>query len=597
MRRGIGAGAIAAALGAATIAPLAQSPSASGDRVAFDFLAVEADGRPVPDLRREEVTLKVDGQPREVRSLDLVRLEADDGSGTSALPPPFATNRRHSGRTILIVFNHDSIRPGKERQSVDAAVKFVANLARGDTVGLLTMPNGRIEQELTTDHARVREALVRISGQASPHASDSDRACMTRLTLETMTGVLESLAAAPGPKTIAFVSSGLLTPRRDAPLTAPPGMCEIKLDHFQDLGRAASAARAQFYVIQPEDFQVDSGRASLADPTASRFRSNDDELTGLASLAGVTGGEMFRLSAQSADRVFERVGRESSAYYIAAFLPTAAERNGLTHRVELSVTRPNVTVRVRPQVLIPKPAPERPRTVTAPQDMLRDIRRYEELPLRLTAYASPNPADSKVMVTAVAEPIDTKDPITAAAFALFNPKGRLVAQWTADSRQLETMPIIAAGLASPGDYSMRAAAIDAAGRRGMVEYQMTVRLPSAGKLVMSGLVLGISRGGRFVPRLQFATDPAAMAYAELHGQPAAGANVTARLEVTRGDEQPPMMSLRTHVGPTNEPDRRIVSGTIAVGALPPGDYLVRAIVSVDEQPVMTAARTLRKAQP
>ena len=596
MRRLIGACAVAVCAAASAAIGAAVVPPPASDLVAFDFLAVGADGHPIPDLRREELTLKIDGQPRDVRSLELVRLAAEEVSSGSALPPPFGTNRRSSGRTVLIVFNHDSIRPGKERQAVDGAVKFVDSLARGDRIGLLTMPNGRIEQEITTEHARVRESLQRISGQASPQASDSDRACMTRLTLETMTGVLESLAAAPGPKTIAFVSSGLLTPRRDAPLTAPPGMCEIKLDHFQDLGRAAIAARAQFYVIQPEDFQVDSARAAFADPTASRFRSNDDELTGLASLAGATGGEMFRLSAQSADRVFERIARESSAYYMATFLPAAAERNGSTHRVELSVARPNVTVRVRPHVLITKPAPEHRRTTTTPQDMLRDVRAYDELPLRLTAYASPNPADSKVMVTAVAEPIETTDPITAAAFGLVNEKGRLVAQWTADPRQLETTPIIAAGLASPGDYTLRAAAVDAAGRRGMVEYQLTSRVPSAGNLAMSGLVLGVSRGGRFVPRLQFVTDPAAMVYAELHGEPAS-ANVTAKLELTRGEEEPPMMTLRAHVGPTNDPGRRIISGTIAVGALPPADYLVRAIVSLDDRPMLTAARTLRKARP
>ena len=100
-----------------------------------------------------------------------------------------------------------------------------------------------------------------------------------------------------------------------------------------------------------------------------------------------------------------------------------------------------------------------------------------------------------------------------------------------------------------------------------------------------------------MPRLQFISDPAAMAYAELHGEPPAGTNLTARLELTRGEAEPPMMALRAHVGPTSEPARRVISGTIAVGALPPGDYLVRLLVNVDDQPVMTAVRTLRRAKP
>lgn len=597
MRREMGSCAAGVLLtaGLTISAAVAQGPSPGGALVTFDFLAVEAEGRPIPDLRREELTLKIGGHTREVRSLELIRVSTG-APAAGAIAPPFATNRHDAGRTVLIVFNHDSIRPGKERQAVEGATRFLDSLSRSDRVGLLTMPNGRIAQEVSTDHARVRESLQRITGQASPQASDSDRSCMTRLTLETMTGVLESLTIAPGPKTIAFVSSGLLTPRRDAPLTAPPGMCEIKLEHFQDLGRAASAASAHFYVIQPEDFQVDSGRAAFVDPTASRFRSNDDELTGLSSLAGVTGGEMFRLSAQNVDKVFERIARESSAYYLVAFEPAASERNGSSHRVELAVSRPDATLRVRPHLTIAKPSERRKSSIT-PQAMLRDFRGYDELPLRLTAYASPNPVDSKVMVTAVAEPIDTTEPITSAAFGLIDPKGRLVAQWTADPRQLESIPIIAAGLAAPGDYRLRAAAIDAAGRRGMVEYELTSRVPTAGDLKMSGVVLGVSRGGRFVPRLQFAADPAAMVYAELYGTPPAGRNVTAKVEVTKSEEGPPIMSLRAHVGPTSDPERRIISGTIAVGALPPADYLVRAIVSVDEQPALVATRTLRKARP
>jgi hypothetical protein len=47
---------------------------ASVDRVAVDFVAVNADGRPLPNLAADEITLKVDGKPRDITSLELVRL-------------------------------------------------------------------------------------------------------------------------------------------------------------------------------------------------------------------------------------------------------------------------------------------------------------------------------------------------------------------------------------------------------------------------------------------------------------------------------------------------------------------------------------------
>jgi hypothetical protein len=49
------------------------SAEAGGPPVAIDFRAALDDGRPVLDLKREDVTLKVNGKPREIRSLQLVQ--------------------------------------------------------------------------------------------------------------------------------------------------------------------------------------------------------------------------------------------------------------------------------------------------------------------------------------------------------------------------------------------------------------------------------------------------------------------------------------------------------------------------------------------
>ena len=42
------------------------------------------------------------------------------------------------------------------------------------------------------------------------------------------------------------------------------------------------------------------------------------------------------------------------------------------------------------------------------------------------------------------------------------------------------------------------------------------------------------------------------------------------------------------------PERRMIVGAVPIAALPPGDYVVRAIVSVDGRPVGRVLRTLRK---
>ena len=44
----------------------------------------------------------------------------------------------------------------------------------------------------------------------------------------------------------------------------------------------------------------------------------------------------------------------------------------------------------------------------------------------------------------------------------------------------------------------------------------------------------------------------------------------------------------------SSPERRMIVGAVPIAALPPGDYVVRAIVSVDGRPVGRVLRTLRK---
>ena len=72
----------------------------------------------------------------------------------------------------------------------------------------------------------------------------------------------------------------------------------------------------------------------------------------LEDIAGVTGGDLFRLSG-TADGVFERIVRETAAYYELAFEPFQSERNGKDHAISVKLNRPKVTVRARSSFIIP----------------------------------------------------------------------------------------------------------------------------------------------------------------------------------------------------------------------------------------------------
>ena len=567
-----------------------------GVAVAVDFFASGADGV-VFDLRADEITLKVDGRARVIRSLRYVSLPPADPAGLSLssaapLEPPYGSNvSESSGRWVTIVVDHESIRAGAEKNVMNSVVRFLSALGPRDQVSYVTMPNGGIEIDYTTDHQKVAAALKRFVGRAPREASEQDRSCRSRLVLNGMRDLLEETAALDGPKIVLLLSSGVLNPRRDAAANAPPGPCEIRLTDFQEVRTAAAQARGYVFVVQPDDLTVESARNAFTDRTLSRFSDADKDRAGLESLAGAAAGEFFRIVG-SDDQAVPAIARATSGYYVATFDPEPGERNGFAHRVELTLSRPDVRVRTRPEVIIPKASAKRS-TSAAPRDMLRDGILYRALPLRAVAYTSAgNPGKVKIM--AVVEPSERGVTLTSAVFGLIDTRDQLVAQWTANERELATVPLVTAGEALPGPYRLRIAAVDSSGRQGSVEHELIARLTDAAPLSLSALAVGTSRDGGFMPKLVFGTDQAAVVFFEVYGVPPKPDSITVRLEVASGPEERALSSAVPRIV-TPAQDRRMVIGALPIAALPPADYTVRAIVSVDGRPVGRITRTLRKS--
>ena len=579
--------------------PQTEPFRAAVDLVRLDFLALAQDGQPVADLSAADVTLKVDGRPRDIRSFQYVRLGPSSASSPAParvpaklLPTPFGTNALDdSGRMVVIILETDSIRANVAQQATSAAAEFVAGLSARDWVGLVTMPYGGVLVEPTRAHERVLKVLPTITGQASQQTTDSAKGCRTRDTLTALADHLTGLAHIEGPKTIIFVSSGMLLPRRDAPMTGAPGPCEIRSVHYDAVGTAASLARANMYVVKPDDFVIDSAKNAFADPTASRFRSSDEELAGIESLAGVTNGVLLRLT--PSDRsAFVRIARESAGYYLIGFEPRPNERNGAYHRVEFDVARAGTKVKALPNLMIAKADGRRP--ALTPQAMLRDGKAYPDLPLRVVGLSSPNPGDAKLTVVALVEPLDRGVTFEAAAFGLIDARGRLVAQWTANARELGSLPVMSAGLASPGRYRLRVAAIDTAGRRGSADYDLAAEAVTVNGTSLSTMVLGVSFGRTFVPKLQFAAEPTANGNFEIFDPPPAG-TLSVAMELAATEDGPALVRVPGTIAATGDATRRRATGVVPIGQLAPGDYLVRAVVSLDGQPIATLTRTLRKA--
>ena len=105
-------------------------PERGIDLLSVDFAAVSADGRPVPDLRPEEVTIRVGSRHRTIRSLQLISVRpAGDAVRAASLPAPFGTNAESErGRALVLIIDDDSFKAGREGPLRDAVDDLVSRL-------------------------------------------------------------------------------------------------------------------------------------------------------------------------------------------------------------------------------------------------------------------------------------------------------------------------------------------------------------------------------------------------------------------------------------------------------------------------------------
>jgi len=561
----------------AAVALAQQPPAASGEGVIIDFLATANDGRPVPDLKTEEISLRVDGRQRPVKSLKLVQVGAMSGASDkpAADPPPapFAMNTASdASRSLLFAVEDASIKTNSGRAVKDAILQFMKGAKSTDRIGLVTLPQPTVRAELGSGNAAVRDAAEKVSGRAPASSTTAEDSCRTRDTLEALRNVLGGLAGAESPTTVVVFSGGLIGSTRSASQTGS-GACDLTTEHFLSVGRASSAGRAHLYVIQAEETVT-------------------TQSDGLESLAGVTGGQVLRL-AVAGESPIDRAARETSAYYLASFDPDPKERDGQDHRLEVRLSRSDVHLRSRTVLTIPKGDARGSKSSGAnPRDMVKNTAAYRDLPLRVAAYPSRGSGD-KIGVLIMAEPTDPGVKLTAASAAIVDGAGR-ASTTTFEDKQLASRPIMTSLAGSPGTYRVRFAATDSSGRSGAVDYTVNAELTPAGPLKMSGLVIFALRDKSMSPAMQFRDEATAVGYVEIYGQ--LTGQISARMEVAASVDGPALKTIQPGGQTTAEADKVLLLGEIPIADLKPGDYVVRAFVSLQGQPEGRVVRTLRKVQ-
>ena len=398
-------------------APLQQlSFRSTADLIAVDVQVVTSDGTPVPTLTKDDFKVSIGRRPRAVANATFLEYDTKAVVGRLGSRPlnqsrptgAAALAAEQEGRTFIIAVDLLTFEVGASRAVIASARQFVQGLARNNRVGLFPYPLGQ-RVEATTNHFQVLRALDNLIGQRPgtssrrfylsnadivdwwageegrivarecggalpiggvvPGGGRGNANCVSELTTEVsartqeheaagmlsigmLRDLFEGLAFIPGRKFVVLVSGGL--PLSDRPGGRPNGGTS-----GQDLGVLAARANIGLYSLYIDHGFLERTRASNRTPNHQPVNQERESIVSgqwLGMVSAGAGGALMRVLVGDGESSFERVLRETSAYYLLGVEPSSADRGLAPQAIDVSVNQRGVTVRSRRWVVLPPAA-------------------------------------------------------------------------------------------------------------------------------------------------------------------------------------------------------------------------------------------------
>ena len=600
------------------------------DVITVDVGAVDSRGQPVIDLHAPEFTVKIDGQARRVITADLVKYNYTPDNGLPRRPAPkrqefetlYTTNiTQPEGRMIMIAVDQMNIRPGAARPILDSAARFLDRLNPADRVAFISYPEPGVVVDFTGDRQRVRLAMQKVIGTQSrfvgrrniglveaidiAQKGDDRRMqevtnrecrglidmaleqCMrdivdesnsilwttrrdTEASLRGLRDWLQHLGETEGQKTLILLSEGLVT---DSPAD------------LEDVVRMAMRGRISVNVLLMDVPRSDATQGPLP-PTFTEDR--ELQIRGLNDLASLSRGSIFQVVG-TADRAFDRLASEISAYYLLSVEQAPSDRDGRNHRIDVSVQRRGITLRSR-QAFVLDPTGGRKTPDESLVESLRSPLGVAGVPLRLTTFIYQDPkAAGKVRIVMAADvgQAGTASGQYTMGFIVVDDQGRVVAS-RSEKRTLEplegrtnaSLAYLDAVTVEPGVYEVRLAAVDAQGRHGSVVRDVNAWKMAGEEFTYADLVVNhaATAGSGLRPDVEPHVDADGVAaYMELYSTTEETfKNVSVNFEIADDDSAPALLTIPVELKPGAQPTWRIAQGFVGAEPLPSGRYMARA---------------------
>jgi VWFA-related protein len=273
-------------------------------RLLIDAVAVDKDGAPVSDLRKDEVEVWIAGYRVPIETFAVV---------TPATDPS-------AGRQIVLLLDDVTLPLVAVPRVREVARRFVNAMSPGDRMSIVTLNRSLIE---STDYrAQLLQRIDSYNGQMSGfHMIDR----IGEHVLTTIASLAHRLAEAPERrKTIVAIGSSWLF---DAPIP-PPSLGRDARPQWLDAMRTMALANVTLYVIDP-------GGVGAA-PTFG----------GSSGFSRETGGQTFA-NTNDLSAAADRIMREAATYYLIGVADPPVQRQADLRELDVRSLRRGVSIRAR----------------------------------------------------------------------------------------------------------------------------------------------------------------------------------------------------------------------------------------------------------
>ena len=619
----------------------AQQPAfkTTAEALAVDVNVLDGSGTPVTGLGAADFDVRVDGKQRQVLNVQWISATAPAPAperSVQAIPAGYASNQsatQQSGHLIVIAIDEVNLPPGALSNMQESLGAFIDRVSEANPTAVFGLGVRSTSTSFTTDREQLKKAVALMRGQQTQSGAvggffdmglstalrisqgDTDlvdamvrRDCIVKddmgrercveeirmaanvivqnATQEGQTAesrlrdLLSGLRSIDAPKTLVLVSQGFYV---DGGASRIDGLASL-----------AAAAQTTIYGLAVDESAFARRRATIGGAsTADRL----ERIRGLENLASASRGTFLTLSGNGAP-VLERVARELSGYYLLGVESDPADSDGRSHGLRVAVNRAGTTVRARRSFVRSgaADADRTPRQVVA--SALQAPFVSSGLPVRGVAVAFRDADPSKVQLLVHAEVGEgySEARNLAIGFTVMDREGKVVGGQlgvTTVAPAVEglasSLPYSAGTNLTPGEYTVKIAAVDG-DRVGSVTWTVHAGLldlegASSTELVVGGPVLPIDLSHPTVDS-QVRTGTL-HGYFEIYGNDVRAFTTT--FEIASDERAPAMTTADVAPLPVGS-DRVIFSRTLNVEALPPGMYMLRAIVRRGDRTQRTLTR-------